>query len=316
MPLFFAAEAYRMWFSNLQLYRLTKPFTHTAEALAQMLEQHAFKPCGSLDLMTYGWVSPLGRDGSELVHAAGGRIMICARKEQKIVPASVIRERVQEKAEAIEAAQARPVRRKERESIKDEVILDLLPKAFPRSALTFAYISPKENLIVVNAGSAKKAEELLSYLRGSIGSLAAVSPSLNVAPSAIMTQWLNGDDVPHDVTLGDECELRDTVEDGGIIRCKRQDLTTEEIQVHLDAGKRAVKLAINWQEQISCVVNDDLSIKRLRFGEELLEQHDDAPDDDPIAAFDNDFSIMTLELSKFIPRLLEVFGGENEAAYS
>lgn len=304
-----------MWFSSLQLYRLTKPFTLSAEELAGRLEQQAFKPCGKLELMSYGWVSPLGRDGTELVHAANGRIMICARKEQKIVPASVIRERVQERAEAIEAAQARPVRRKERLALKEEIIQDLLPHAFPRSALTYAYISPKENLIVVNAASAKKAEELISCLRGSLGSLPALSPSLNAAPAAVMTQWLNGDGIPNDITLGDECELRDTVEDGGIIRCKRQDLGGDEIQVHLDAGKRAVKLAINWQEQLNCIVNDDFSIKRLRFGAELLEQHNDVPDDDPAAAFDNDFSIMTLELSKFIPRLIELFGGENEAAY-
>ncbi len=304
-----------MWFSNLQLYRLTKPFTLSVEELTQQLEQHTFKPCGTLDLSSYGWVAPLGRDGAELVHTAGGYIMICARKEQKMVPATVVRERVQEKAEAIEAAQGRPVRRKERDTIKEEVIHTLLPQAFPRSTLTFAYISPKENLIVVNAASAKRAEELLSYLRGSIGSLPAVAPSLTVAPAAVMTRWLNGDDVPHDFTLGDECELRDTVEDGGIIRCKRQDLTTEEIQVHLDAGKRAVKLAIDWQEQLSCVIQDDLTIKRLRFGEEILEQSKDADSDDAAAAFDNDFSIMTLELSRFIPRLLEVFGGENTAAY-
>ena len=305
-----------MWFSNLQLYRLTKPFTLSVEELSQQLEQHTFKPCGTLDLSSYGWVAPLGRDGAELVHAAGGYIMICARKEQKMVPATVVRERVQEKAEAIEAAQGRPVRRKERDTIKEEVIHTLLPQAFPRSTLTFAYISPKENLIVVNAASAKRAEELLSYLRGSIGSLPAVAPSLTVTPAAVMTRWLNGDDVPHDFTLGDECELRDTVEDGGIIRCKRQDLTTEEIQVHLDAGKRAVKLAIDWQEQLSCVIQDDLTIKRLRFGEEILEQSKEADSDDAAAAFDNDFSIMTLELSRFIPRLLEVFGGENMAAYS
>ncbi|MDZ4262530.1 MAG: recombination-associated protein RdgC, partial [Pseudomonadota bacterium] len=167
-----------MWFSNLQLYRLTKPFTLSVEELTQQLEQHTFKPCGTLDLSSYGWVAPLGRDGAELVHAAGGYIMICARKEQKMVPATVVRERVQEKAEAIEAAQGRPVRRKERDTIKEEVIHTLLPQAFPRSTLTFAYISPKENLIVVNAASAKRAEELLSYLRGSIGSLPAVAPSL------------------------------------------------------------------------------------------------------------------------------------------
>ncbi len=68
--------------------------------------------------------------------------------------------------------------------------------------------------------------------------------------------------------------------------------------------------------QAPIVLQDDLSIKRLRFGDEILEQHNDIDSDDPYAAFDNDFSIMTLELSRFILRLLEMFGGENKAAYS
>ena len=301
-----------MWFSNLQLYRLTKPFPHTPEELAEQLTDHAFRPCGSLDLSTYGWVSPMGQYGTDLAHAANGHIMICARKEEKILPATVVREIVSEKVTEIQEAQSRPVRRKERDEIKDEVIHELLPKAFTRSKLTFAYISPKDNLIVVNATSATKAEELLSHLRGSLGSLGAVPISLRQAPSSIMTHWLVEKDIPVGFELEDECELREKGEDGSIIRCKRQDLSSDEIQVHLDAGKLATKLAINWQDQLSCVINDDLSIKRLRFGEELLEKSKEVDMEDVAAAFDNDFTIMTLELSRFIPRLIEVFGGENE----
>jgi len=302
-----------MWFSNLQLYRLTKPFSLSAEALAEKLAEHAFKPCDKMALSSYGWTAPMGRHGSELIHAANGYIMICARKEEKIIPASVIRDMVAEKAQEIEDAQGRPVRRKERETIKEEITHDLLPRAFKKSQLTFAYISPKENLIVVNASSAAKAEELTSYLRGSIGSLAAIPPRLRIPAPTTMTRWLSGTDVPADFVLEDECELRDKGDEGGIIRCKRQDLASEEIQVHLQAGKQVTKLAISWQEHITCIVDESLTIKRLRFGEEILEQSNNIDADDIAAAFDNDFGIMTLELARFIPRLIEVFGGENDA---
>ncbi len=300
-----------MWFSNLRLFRLTKPFSQTPEELGEALEAHAFRGCGSLELSSYGWVPPMGRHGSALVHAANGNIMICARKEEKILPAAAIRELVNEKALEIEEMQARPVRRKERDAIKDEIIQDLLPRALKKSSLTFAYISPRDNLVVINTAGANKAEELLSYLRGSVGSLALVPISLIATPTAVMTRWLTGEVVPAEFELLDECELREKGDDGSIIRCKRQDLASDEIQVHLDAGKQAVKLAVSWQEHVSCIINDDFSLKRLKFGEEVLEKSGEADDADPIAVFDQDFTIMTLELARFIPKLIEAFGGEN-----
>lgn len=301
-----------MWFSNLQLYRLTKPFTLTAEALAEKLAEHSFKPCGSLELASYGWVPPMGRHGNELVHATGGHIMICARKEEKVLPASIIRDIVAEKAIEIEEAQGRPVGRKERADLKEEVTFELLPKALKRSTLTFAYISPQDNIIVINAASPKKAEELTSYLRGSIGTLGAAPISLRVPATATLTRWVSGIEVPADIEIADECELRDKGDEGGVIRCKRQDLSSDEIQAHLEVGKQVTKLAIDWQEHVACVVDENLAIKRLRFGDEILERSNDMDVDDFAAAFDNDFSIMSLELGKFIPRLIEVLGGEND----
>ncbi len=305
-----------MWFNNLQLFRLTKSFDLSPEDLEKKLSAHAFQPCGSLQPSSYGWVSPLGRNGDALTHVSNGYIMVCARKEEKILPSSVIKEMVNEKAAAIEIEQGRPVRRKERQEMHDEVTFELLPKAFSRSTHTFAYISPKENLIVINAGSAKKAEELVSELRKAIDSFPAVPPALINAPASIMTEWLGGDNCPDDVVILDECELREPVEDGGIIRCKRHDLTSDEVQNHLAAGKQVVKLAIEWHEQLSCIISDDFSIKRLKFSDEIIDQSDDIGADDATMAFDNDFSVMTLELSRFIPRLLELFGGEDTAMYN
>jgi len=304
-----------MWFNNIQLYRFTEPFTQDAQELSEKLQKFSFKPCGKLQPASYGWVPPLGKHGFDLIHATNGNIMLCARSQEKILPAAVVREFVDEKVAELEESQARKLRRKEKEAIKDEVMQDLLPRAFLKNSLTFAYIAPRDNMLVINASSRKKAEELLVYLRRSLGTLPVIPPALTHSPASIMTRWITGVEVPVDFLINDECELHDTEEDGGIIRCKRQDLEAEEIQAHIEAGKQVVKLSVTWQESLSCIVNDDFSIKRLKFSDEVLEQANSEGSDDYISQFDEDFSIMALELKRFIPRLIEVFGGEDESAY-
>ena len=65
-----------MWFKNLNLYRLAGSFELSAEALHQQLEQKAFRPCGSMDMATLGWVAPLGHLGEQLaVHGLRPPVM-------------------------------------------------------------------------------------------------------------------------------------------------------------------------------------------------------------------------------------------------
>ena len=87
-----------MWFKNLRLYRLTEQWSHTNEELNTALEAFGFNPCGSLDRFRYGFVPPLGRHGSEYFHTTNGYVMICAKKQEKILPSSVINEQLEEKA--------------------------------------------------------------------------------------------------------------------------------------------------------------------------------------------------------------------------
>ena len=113
--------------------------------------------------------------------------------------------------------------------------------------------------------------------------------------------------------IKDECELQESDDDGAILRCKRQDLSSDEIQMHLDSGKEVTKLAVNWNDTIECILQDDLAIKRLKFSDELLEQASNDGAEDAAAQFDADFNLMTGELARFIPRLIEVLGGEQSS---
>ncbi len=302
-----------MWFRNLLIYRLKSPFEYSTQTLQEHLQLDAFRDCTALEHFSYGWVPPLGKRSSELVHAASGRLLVAARKEEKVLPAAVIREEVERRVEAIEIAEARPVGRKQRQDLKDDVIHELMSKAFTKSNITYAYIDPTAQLLVVDAASTKKAEELISQLRHSIERLSLVPIQLKVNPAIVMTRWLNRDLSSGLFEPQDECELIDGAEDGGIVRCRRQDLYSDELQAHLDAGKQVTRLSLLWNERIRCLVDKDFTIRRLKFEDIVGEELERMDSDDELALFDAQFALMVLELNAFIPAMIEAFGGEDDS---
>ena len=301
-----------MWFKNLTLYRFTDDFTLASDEFEQKLRQMPFRPCGRQEASSFGWTAPLGRNATQLVHATNGYMMLCAKTEEKVLPAAVINELVQEKILDIEDREARKLSRKERTAIKEEICFELLPKAFSFSRKTYAYIDPQGGWLVVDSPSAKKAEDLLSNLRKCLGSLPVVPPVTAEKPIAVMTHWLSSLQTPSDIDIEDECELRSPEQEGGIVRCKRHDLTLPEIKNHLDTGKQVIKLSLSWSDRISFIVDENLSIKRLRFLDLIQDQVADIETSDEAERFDVDFSIMSLELANFLPRLMQLFGGEKK----
>lgn len=303
-----------MWFKNLCLYRFTKPFDLLPEVLDENLSTKAFRSVGKMEPVSAGWSEPLGREGSQLVHVANGCFMICLRKEEKILPAAVVNELLAERALEIEEQEGRKVRRKERQNLKDEILLDMMPRAFSKNSRVFAYIHPGQGWLVVDAVNPAKAEELINLLRETLGTLPVVPITVSEAPSAIMTGWLLQGSGLADFAIEDECELRDPGEEGGIVRMRKQDLSSDEIRTHLDAGKIVTRLAMMFDERIAFVLDEKLLIKRLRFQDVVLDEAGEVDAETAAQRFDTDFVLMTMELSRFIPRLTEVFGGLDESA--
>lgn len=306
-----------MWFKNLIFYRFTQPFGTTAEELEERLQQKRFRGCNSQDMSSYGWVAPLGKHSEMLTHAGNGFVMVAARKEEKILPASVIKDVLEEKIEQIELEQDRQVFGKEKKTLKDDVIMELLPKAFSRCQTTFAYIDPNKGWLIVDASSFKKAEELTSCLRECIGSLPIVNPPLKNMPSHAMTHWLAGSaPLPDHLVLGDECELREPSDEGGQVKVSRQELVGEEIEVHLQAGKQVSKMALLWNDSLSFVLGDDLVIRKLKFTDAIQDQLDEVNAETAAEQFDADFALMTLTLQQMLEDLMESLGGMSEEAVS
>jgi recombination associated protein RdgC len=301
-----------MWFKNLSLFRFSEPFTLSSAEVAEKLETMRFRPCGGHDEFSFGWTAPLGQGYENLVHSSNGFILVCGKKQEKVLPAAVVNELLQEKILDLETQQARKLSRKERAAIKDELLFELLPQAFSFSRHTYAYIDPQGGWVVVDSATGKKAEDLLSYLRRCLGSLPIVPMNTLQNPIAVMTEWLIHHQTPSGISIENECELRSADEEGGIVRCKKHDLSLPEIKNHLETGKQVIKLALNWEDRLAFVLDENLSVKRLRFLELIQNQATEINTESEQERFDVDFSIMTAEFSHFLPKLLELFGGENK----
>lgn len=297
-----------MWFRSLQIFRLLEPLDLDPEALHQGLAAHAFRPCGPLEAETLGWDRPLGREGDQLTHAAGGCVLVCARHEERVLPAAVVRDFLEERVATVEEREGRPVRGRERRQMRDDLIHELLPRAFTRSRRLFAYIDPRAGWVVVDSPTPKRAEALLGLLRESLGSLPVEPLRVAGVPAEVMTRWLTAGPAAG-FRLLDECELREPLEHGGIVRCRRQDLASDEVATHLEAGKRAVRLAVEWADRIGCVLGDDLIVRRLGFLDVVQEEAGRTEVADGAARLDADFALMALDLGRFIPALVEAFGG-------
>ncbi|MDU0354253.1 recombination-associated protein RdgC [Paraglaciecola aquimarina] len=299
-----------MWFKNLKLYTLTQSVDITEQDLEAKLAEFKFRPCGSQELATMGWGSPFNQ-GETLIHVTAGRVWLTLKKQERILPAAVVNAELADKVALIEAETGSPVGKKAQQDIKQEIIQRLLPQAFTKNSFTHGFISWKDNLVVVDAAADGKAEAFLAMLRKAIGSL-PVMPMARQSVQAELTAWLQDDATPSDISILEEAELKALEDEGAIIRCKNQDLFSEEIANHLAAGKSVQKIAFEWNETLQAIIQEDLSIKRLKFTDVIVEQNDDIPKDQQLARLDANFALMSGEVVKFAERLKVIFQLDNE----
>ncbi|WP_025819934.1 recombination-associated protein RdgC [Shewanella marina] len=298
-----------MWFKNLTVYRFNKPFSTDTESLEKALSDFTFSPCSSQDISKFGFSNALGKHGETLVHTANNRHLICATKEEKILPAQVVKEALEDKVAQIEQAENRKLAKKEKDSLKDEITTTLLPRAFSRRSQIKALILPELEMILVDSSSATKSEELLALLRKAIGSLPVIPLSFATPIEKQLTQWLLEGTTPAPFIMQDEAELKSINDEGGIVRFKQQDLSEEEVLAHIANDKLVHKLALHFGQSVALLLQSDATLKRLKFSEEFRAGNDDLGNEDPLARIDADFALMAGELVALMQATVEALGG-------
>jgi len=296
-----------MFFRNLTLFRFSPAVAADLSRLDEALPDHRLRAVGPLELSTRGFVVPISTVEDALTHSVGQYTMVVGATEEKLLPSGVVNDELAKRVNAIAEAEGRKVSGRERKRIKDDVMNELLPRAFVRGSRLAAYVDKRAGWLVLNTASRKAAENLLSGMREALGSFPAVPLAPEESARVLMTHWVATGELPDGFVLGDEIELRDpATASGAIARCRRQDLDTDEVREHLRTGKQVFRIGLLFDDRISFVLGDDLVLRKVRFTDVVLDEQPDAPES-LVAEADANFALMTLEHARLLEKLVSVF---------
>lgn len=294
-----------MLFKQIQLFQLTDSCNYSAEHLTEQFEQLKFMPCLPSMSVGMGWAPVLDDNEAPLLRAVNDCIMFCLQIEEKVLPAAVITQQLNEKIKLIEAAENRRIRQKEKLSLRDEITITLLPRAFTKMVRVYAYIDNKNHWLVLGTTNAGKTEQFMSIFKKTITE--NIAPLKVKKPSSLMTQWLKDKNYPTAFAIEKACVLQDPTKQTRVIRCQQQDLFSTSIQSLLRDSCEAKQLALSWQDQVNFVLADDFSLRSIQFQDEIRQQVKEMEPETAQQQFDADFMIMSGILAGLVKDLLHLF---------
>lgn len=298
-----------MWFKNLVIYRLPAGWSVAAAELEERLAQRVLQTCGPYDMQTSGWAFP--SPAERFVHTVQRQHLIALAVDQKLLPASIIRQVTLERAASLQQEQGYPVGRRQMRELKERVTEELRARALTKRRMTRAWIDPDNGWFVVDAAGIPRAEELVTVLRETLETFPVQLLETESSAARGMASWLMLGDAPLRFAIDQDLELQAADKTKATIRYSRHPLEGKEIQAHLSSGKYATQLGLTWNDRIAFVLTEKLQLKRVQF----LDINKDQPEDeqrDPQEQFDIDFALMAGELAQLLSDLEQALGGQAE----
>jgi recombination associated protein RdgC len=299
-----------MWFKQAQIFAFKSTKTLDANELIQDLDSLAFRACIPGLASTYGWTSPLSEEGAPLVYSVNDFLLVCLQFEDKVLPASVIRQEVAEKIKEIETKEERKVSALQKQAIKEQVTLNLLPRAFSKLSRTYAFIDLKNNWLIIDTTSSSKIETFVEFFKRSVlGTELTAIEIKKIAPE--LTKWLINNQVPQPFIADKSCVLRDPAQQTKVVRCTNQDLFIGGIQTLLRDGNQVTEVSLNWHEHVTFTIVDNFTLKSIKYHDEVLELAKENYDESEYQCFVSDFIIMSSTLRDVFTDLLKMFAAKH-----
>lgn len=296
-----------MFFRNLIIFSLPQQFQLTAAALEEKLAAYPLTAPSGLQSSARGWV----QIHDELVFARGRFMMIALGVTQKILPAAVINQAANERAEQLEQKQGFKPGRKQMREIKEAVVAEMLPKAFARTTITRALIDVAGSRVIVDASSTGRAEQVIEALRLALGELPALPYATLHSPESAMTQWLTAGAATGGFNIDQDCTLSGLEADKPTVRYTRHELDGVALRTLLKEGKRVIRLGLTWRDRMGFVLHDSHQIKRLHFLD-IDKSRDEGQEKDQAEQLDADFALMIGQYTALLNSLTKELGGLNQ----
>ncbi len=292
-------------FRNVRFYRIGDGWPKSEEEVTQALRAAEFKPCGPLTERSSGWVPVFPDAGDALARRVNGADLVRMRSQSRVLPPAVIKEELEVRIDDYTARMKEAPSAREKRRMKAEARDELMPKAMLRSDRTWGFFDLKEDLIGIDALQASVAERFLRRL-GAALPVSNVRPlQFNQPVGELLTKIFLGD-APGQFAVGRECRMQDAADAGSKVRWTQFDLSEKSIRNHVTDGMRLTHLAIEYDNILSCVIDQDGTLSKLRFVG-MDEDHGDELD--PLARLDAEFVLMSGTLRQMIADLKKLLNG-------
>ena len=140
----------------------------------------------------------------------------------------------------------------------------LLPRAFSKYTRVYAYIDTKNHWLVLDTITPSKVEKFLNLFKKTFSEVnCQCIDTQKIAP--LLTRWLKHNNVPPAFEIEKTGVLKDSHQQGRMIRCQQQDLQAPGIQSLLKDGYEVHQLSLNWQEKMRFVLVDDFTLKSICY---------------------------------------------------
>ncbi|MFC5920881.1 recombination-associated protein RdgC [Neisseria weixii] len=295
-----------MWFKQLTPFRL--PEMPEARQLDEALGTHWFtEPQGS-DWFGEGFTHP-NAFTDLAVYEAQKAMLVSLKREEKVLPNAVIKNKLDEKVAKIQTAEGRNVGRVEKQELRQAIIDDLLPKALTKSSRTKGLMAA--GWLWVDTASRRKAENLLTKLREALGGLPAQMPVTRQSPSSLMTDWLLRGEAQGRFELDSDVTLVGGGDVAPKVKISRKDLTDDDVVHHAKNGMTVSELGLVWHERVAFILTQDFTMKRIQWLDVVQEEAEGRSDGAKSLTYAAQL-LMSAALSELLAELVELLGGWQE----
>jgi recombination associated protein RdgC len=297
-------------FKNALIFRITQWDASALTSLDERLARSQFAECGATQAESAGWIQPRGDKHSALIETVGGQLILRLCIERKAVPSSAIAQQLEQRLDKIEQETGRRPKGKLAKEVKEDIVQELLPRAFPKRSSTLVWIDPQAGWVVVNSASMKSADRITTLLIETLGGgMALQALQTQTSPAVAMAEWLTSKEAPAGFTIDRECELKQPDSEKSTVRYARHTLDIDQVAEHIAQGKLPTQVAMTWSDRVSFILTEGLALKKIKLLDVVLENSASGSGKDD-GGFDADIAISTGELSILIPDLISALGAE------
>lgn len=293
-----------MLFNKLKIFYLNNSNLKDGIKLQNIID-NSFKPIFGSLWSSEGFCN-VNDFTSDLLLEVKNTFRLRLQKQEKILPSVVINNKLKEKIDLIESKEKRQVWHKEKKDIKDNLIFELLPQAFSKISYADIILDIRNNFLFINEISNNRVDTIVTKIKKSIGNINISSIKTNLNPSDVMTSWLIYGKCPSNFVINDVCELYScNVNNFSNIKIRDQNLYDDEIISLVKKDKKVIKLGLIWNNRISFVVDENLSIQRIKF----LDIIKDDENKNSYELFLSNHILMSENFSLLLNDLILEFGG-------